>query len=78
MQVKIKQRKGADECHFAPKYVAIGSMPVRDVGASRELDCSHGCACGRLQQNGVHASEPNYCAKSQNSKHVVRKMGLIN
>lgn len=78
MQVQIKQGEHANECHFAPKYVAIGSMPVRDVGASRELDCSHGRTHGGLKQNGVHASEPNYCAKSQHGKHVVRKMGFIN
>lgn len=53
-------------------------MPVRDVGASRELDCSNRGACGGLKQNGVHASEPKYCTKPQHGKHVVRKMVLIN
>jgi hypothetical protein len=78
MQVQIKQGECADECHFPPKYVAIGSMPVRDVGASRELDGGHGRTHGRLKQNGVHASEPKYCAKPHYGKHVVRKMSLIN
>jgi hypothetical protein len=64
MQVKIKQRKGADECHFAPKYVAVGFVPVRNVGACGKLDGSHGRAHGGLNQRGMHPSERKDCAKS--------------
>ena len=78
MQVQIKQGEHANECHFAPKYVAIGSMPVHNVSARGKLDGGHGRTHGGLKQNGVHASEPNYCAKPQHGKHVVRKMVLIN
>ena len=78
MQVQIKQRECANEHHFPPKYVAIRSIPVHNVSASRELDCSNRGACGGLKQNGVHASEPKYCAKPHHGKHVVRKMVLIN
>jgi hypothetical protein len=78
MQVKIKKRKGADECHFPPKYVAIGCGSVHHVGASCKLDGSHGRAHGCLKQNGVHTSEPNDRAKPQGCKHVVPKMSFIN
>ena len=78
MQVQIKQGECANECHFAPNSVAIGSMPVHNVSARGKLDCGHGCACGGLKQNGVQASEHNDRAKPHHGKHVVRKMVLIN
>jgi hypothetical protein len=64
MQVKIKQRKCADECHFPPKYVAIGFVSVHNVSARGKLDGGHGRARGGLNQRGMHPSERNDCAKS--------------
>jgi hypothetical protein len=78
MQVKIKQRKGADECHFAPKYVAIGCESVRYVSARCELDGSHGRAHGGLHQRGMHPSERKDCAEPGCGKRVVRKVCFIN